>query len=101
MTASHDITACARLIRGDDSPAAVDWVIRRLRRGEFSGYRAARRWRMTDSDIEAAIESLRPRPVRPRPVTSLVDVAADLHAARADRPLVSSMTRTSQRRLAR
>lgn len=94
---SHDIIAAAKLIVGTVSggdeplPGAVQWVERRLRAGEFSGYKAARRWRMTDADIAAAIESLRPRraeQAQPRPVAEL------------DRPLLTSMTRTSQRRLA-
>lgn len=93
---THSLEDAARQIvgagpDGQPLPGAVFWVQERLRRGEFTGYKAARRWRMTDADIQNAIESLRPRRVEdrtPRPATDI------------DRPLLTSMTRTSRRRLA-
>jgi hypothetical protein len=92
---NHAIEACARLIAGSDDPTTVEWVTRKLRRGDFPGYRVRRQWRMTDADIAAAIESL-------RPTATLASRPSLVEAARiGDRPLVSSMTRTSQRRLAR
>ena len=95
---SHPIEACAAAIVGVDDngdllPGAVAWVERRLRRGVFPGYKAARRWRMTDDDIQAAIDSLRTRPQSAFAVTVT-------EAPAADRPLLSSMTRTSRRRMA-
>jgi len=79
--------ASVRICGGDDLkkpvPAQVTWVMVRLRRGEFSGFKAnGRRWRMTESDIQAAIESLRPKTVYVPEV-----------------PQLSGLTRTSARRL--
>lgn len=66
-------------------PCKVQWLEKRLR-GEaepaLPGFKAGRRWRATQADIETAIELLRPQ--------------------RADMPRVPSlggMTRTSRRRL--
>lgn len=101
LSASHGIDEAAAIIVGTDAngdplPGAVEWVERRLRSGKFSGYKAARRWRMTDADITAAIDSLRPhRSTSSRPAAVVVDITPDV-----DRPLLSSMTRTSRRRLA-
>jgi hypothetical protein len=75
-----------RICGGDGNnnhvPAQVQWVMRRLRRGEFSGYKVGRRWRMTEADIEAAIETLRPK-----------------RAYVPEVPQLSGLTRTSARRL--
>lgn len=93
---SHSIEQAAIIIVGADQdgkplPGAVAWVERRLRRGEFSGYKAARRWRMTDADIAAAIESLRPQHAD-NTVPQPVDVDAPI--------LLTSMTARSRRRMA-
>ncbi len=74
---------CGADDNGDPLPGKVDWCVRRLRRGEFSGYKAGRQWRMTQNDIDAAIETLRPKRV------SVPSV-----------PAMSGLTRTSARRLA-
>jgi hypothetical protein len=68
-------------ITGSDSPSKQQWVMRRLRRGEFCGYKSGRVWRMTEGDVAAAIEVLRPRIV-------------------PSVPQLSGLTRTSARRLA-
>lgn len=64
-------------------PCKLQWLTKRLRRGELPGYKAGRRWRATRADVDAAIEMLRPK----RVVVPQV-------------PVASSMTRTSRRRLA-
>lgn len=74
---------CGADANGDPLPGKREWVVRRLRRGEFQGYKAGREWRMTQADVDAAIESLRPKRV-------LVP----------DIPAMSGLTRTSARRLA-
>jgi hypothetical protein len=74
---------CGADASGDLLPGKAKWVALRLRRGEFSGYKAGRSWRMTQADVEAAIESLRPKRVC---VPSV--------------PAMSGLTRTSARRLA-
>ena len=87
MTTSHSIEQAAEIICGDSGPAAVMWVSRRLCRGQFTGYKAGRKWRMTDADIEAAIESLRPNRVE------------RIHAVPDNAPAFSSMTSRSRRKL--
>lgn len=76
----------ADVIRGGHETADIIWMTRRLR-GEaqpvLPGYKAGRRWRATREDIETAIELLRPH-----------------WQAVPDRvPPLSSMSRTSRRRL--
>lgn len=67
----------------EDVPASkVQWLVRRLRRGELPGFKAGREWVATEADVEAAIEKLRPK-------TAIPAV-----------PAMSGLTRTSARRLA-
>lgn len=40
-------------------PCRENWLIDRLREGTFTGVKIHRQWRMTESDIDAAIESCR------------------------------------------
>lgn len=91
---SHSIEQAAALIVGADPtgqplPGAVEWVERRLRRGLFTGYKAARRWRMTDADITAAIDVLRPTRVE-EPRIRVVSESS---------PAFASMTSRSRRKL--
>ncbi|MCV7424388.1 helix-turn-helix domain-containing protein [Mycobacterium yunnanensis] len=39
---------------------SVRWLTRRLNRGELSGYRVGKTWRMTEADVEALIAKHRP-----------------------------------------
>lgn len=58
----------ATIICGDPSPANCDWLVQRLRgtkEPRLSGYKVGRRWRMTDTDVTAAIELLRPDTITP------------------------------------
>jgi len=71
----------AKAVRGSSAHADCEWVARRLRSGEFPGFKAGRYWRGTQSDIDEAIELCRPR--------RLPKV-----------PLATSLTQTSRRRLA-
>ena len=63
------------------TPAQLQWLSLRLRRGELPGYKAGRRWYATQDDVNAAIERLRPRRIVPSV------------------PVMSGLTRTSARRL--
>lgn len=74
---------CGADDRGDPLPGKPKWLAIRLRRGELPGYKAGRNWRMTEDDIAAAIEKLRPRMVCVPQV-----------------PAMTGLTRTSARRLA-
>lgn len=72
----------ATIICGDSSAASQDWLVQRLRgtkEPRLSGYKVGRRWRMTQTDIDNAINTLRPQP-------------ATIH--------VTSMTARSRRRIA-
>lgn len=84
--------AAALLGPGPDGTAAtvepfkVQWLTKRLRgqaHPQLPGYKAGRRWRATQADVDAAIERLRPRR------TDVPEV-----------PTMSGMTRTSRRRMA-
>lgn len=66
-------------------PHKLQWLTKRLRgesKPQLPGYKVARQWRATDADVRQAIEMLRP------PSNAVPDL-----------PSVSSMTRTSRRRL--
>jgi hypothetical protein len=84
MTTTYSVAEAAQIICGASDARAVKWLTRRLR-GEadpvLPGYKERQHWRMTDADIAAAIELLRPQRMPSIPVRS-------------------SMTRTSRRRLA-
>jgi hypothetical protein len=66
-------------------PSKVEWLRRRLS-GEsppqLPGYKVARQWRMTETDIAEAIEALRPQQAETPPI-----------------PIQGSLTPTSKRRL--
>lgn len=68
---------------GNPLPHKVQWLAKQLRAGKLPGYKAGREWRLTEDDIAAAIESLRPTRI-----------------AVPDVPGLSGLTRTSRRRLA-
>jgi hypothetical protein len=80
---TYSLQEAAHIICGADDPATLHWLAQRLRGNStpvLSGYKVARRWRMTESDVQAAIDALRPR--------------------RVQIPAMTSMTSRSQRRLA-
>lgn len=60
---------------------SVRWLVEQLRAGRFPGYKPGRSWRMTQADVEAAIETLRPT------------------KRELDAPLALGLTTTSRRRL--
>lgn len=81
---TFSLEEAARIICGSDNDAALQWLILRLRgaaQPTLPGYKVARRWRMTQSDIDSAIATLRPR-------------------REIQVPAMTSMTARSQRRLA-
>ena len=75
---TYSLEEAAALICG--SEAKAEWLAIRLRRGEIPGYKAGRCWRMTQADVDKAIETLRPRVV-------------------PSVPQMGGLTRTSARRL--
>ena len=82
---TYSLEEAAQIICGSDDEAAIHWLSQRLRGNAepfLTGYKVARRWRMTQVDLDAAIELLRPRHTTIRI------------------PAMTSMTRRSQRRLA-
>lgn len=78
---TYSITEAALILRGAATTTEIKWLRRKLNQGEFPGYKAARRWRMTAEDVSTAITKMRP--------TDITD----------DVPL-AGLTRTSRRRLA-
>lgn len=70
---TYSVAEAAHIICGDDSPASLHWLIMRLRgarQPRINGYKVARRWRMTQTDLDNAIEQLRPTEPTPA-MTSL------------------------------
>lgn len=53
------------ILCGSNDDNEQRWVANQLRSGRMNGYKAQRRWRMTQSDLDAAIASLRPNPQVP------------------------------------
>ena len=84
---TYDLAEAAERIGG----VTEKWLAARLRAGKLPGRKVGRQWRMTDSDIEAAVElfGVGPQAI-PAPVNNHV---------RAD-AATSGLTRTSRRRLA-
>jgi len=52
----------AAIICGDSVVNPEAWLTRKLRAGTIPGYKVGRAWRMTSSQIEAALEALKPAP---------------------------------------
>lgn len=78
------------IIRGSATKSDIEWLHRHLRgddQPQLPGFKAGRKWRLTEDDITEAIELL--RPARTERVSAAVDI-----------PNLSSLTRTSRRRLA-
>lgn len=69
---TYSVEEAALQIIGTDTPAKVRWLMVRLRTGDLPGYKADRKWRMTESDITAAIDKLRPPPAVEPPMSSIV-----------------------------
>lgn len=84
VTRTYSLAEVAQILCGSDSRADQYWVAQRLRGSahpHLYGYKAQRRWRMTQADLDTAIELLRPRP----PVPAV--------------PAMTSLTSRSARRL--
>lgn len=85
VTRTYSLAEIALILCGGNGPADQYWVAQRLRGNaspHLPGFKVQRKWRMTDADLDAAIELLRPR-------------RNDIHI-----PAMTSMTPRSQRRLA-
>lgn len=85
---TYSLAEVARMVLPPEITDGVRWLSRRLNRGELSGYRVGRTWRMTREDVEDLIEQHRERRVPP-----------DAKEPRTDS--VSGLTPTSRRRLKR
>lgn len=82
---TYSLEEAALIICGTTDSASLHWLAQRLRgnaQPALTGYKVARRWRMTQADLDAAINQL-----RPRRTTICI-------------PAMTSMTARSQRRLA-
>lgn len=85
MTETFSVEEYADRVLGSHQPADIQWLVKRFRgesKPQLPAYKAGRRWRGTEEDIEAAIELLRPT-----------------HVGVPQVPSAEGLTRTSQRRL--
>jgi excisionase family DNA binding protein len=85
---TYSLSEVAKVVLPPEMKDGVRWLSRRLNRGELSGYRVGRTWRMTREDVEDLIEPRRKHPL-PRVVQE----------PRTD--VVSGLTPTSRLRLMR
>jgi len=84
-TRTFSLAEAAEILCGACGPAEQKWLRERLignAEPQLSGYKVQRRWRMTEDDLIAAIDTLRPKRNHVRI------------------PALTSMTARSQRRLA-
>ena len=93
---------CGRTDDGGVAAKDVRWITARLcghAEPRLPGYKVGRRWRMTEDDIRASFELLRPGlDKRPEPpIRAEVQHVAD--PGKLEAPRFSSMTPTSRRRL--
>ena len=80
---TYSLSEAAHILCGDDSPGAQKWLAQRLKgnaKPSLPGFKVQRRWRMTQNDVDTAIDLL--RPTRPIPMTSMT--------ARSQRRLAAS-----------
>ena len=70
---TYAATDVARDLAGDSMKNPEVWILRQIRAGRIPAFKVGREWRMTDADVQAAIESLRnPKPrVEPVRLTSV------------------------------
>jgi hypothetical protein len=54
---TYSLAEVAAMVLPPEWTGGVRWLARRLNRGEISGYKVGRVWRMTDDDVQAFIES--------------------------------------------
>lgn len=84
---TYSLSEAAVILCGSDGPNEMRWLTEHLR-GEhtprLSGYKVQRRWRMTEEDIAAAIQALRPNRCDIPEVTAFTSMTA-----RSRRRLVS------------
>jgi hypothetical protein len=83
---TYDLAEAAERIGG----VSEKWLATQLRQGKLPGRKVGRHWRMTQSDIEAAVELFG---VRPQAISSEGDSVSS-----KDGP--AGLTKTSRRRLA-
>lgn len=72
---------------------SADWLMRKIRAGAFTGRKAGRNWRMTESDMAEAVEYMK-RAAKP------TAVAAEQTAPSATPPR-TGLTQRARRNLAR
>jgi excisionase family DNA binding protein len=86
---TYSLTEVAEMVLPPDMTNGVRWLSNWLNRGELSGYRVGRTWRMTRADVEDLINRHRNRALPQVEVT----------ARRPD--FFGGLTPTSRRRLGR
>jgi hypothetical protein len=87
---TYSLTEVANMVLPPDMKARERWLSQRLNRGELSGYRVGRTWRMTRDDVVDLIERHHNRPA----------LRATVRPATGS-GVLSGLTPTSRRRLER
>lgn len=77
------VILCGPDENGGPLPGKVQWLRKRLLAGDVPGYKACRKWRMSEDHIAAAVKALEPRRFFVPEV-----------------PMMAGLTPTSRRRLA-
>src|ERR1700758_3337695 len=67
---TYSLSEVAKMVLPPEMTDGVRWLSRRLNRGELSGYRVGRTWRMTREDVEDLIERHRKHPLPASKVTT-------------------------------
>jgi len=79
VSVTFSLEEAAAILCGAAGPSEQRWVLERLRGNRYPtlpGYRVQKRWRMTQADIDASIELLRPNVVRIPTLSSLTTRSA-------------------------
>jgi hypothetical protein len=61
---TYSLAEVAEMVLPPDMTNRVRWLSQRLNRGQLSGYRVGRTWRMTRADVEDLIERHRNRALK-------------------------------------
>lgn len=64
---SYSLAEVAAMYLPPEWKDGARWLSRRISAGRIPGYRVGRTFRMTDADVDAWIESCRPKPAKPAP----------------------------------
>ena len=83
---TYAATDVARDLAGDSMKNPEVWILRQIRAGRIPAFKVGREWRMTEADVQAAIDSLRnPQLRRTEPTLTVVGRPSALSMRRRQR----------------